>query len=76
MKIIKTEKRICPCCMEEHDVQTIEVTEKNVFKGTPVEFKAEYIYCDRADETCAEEEQISANDISMKNAYREKMQSE
>ena len=73
MKILKTEKRICPCCMEEHDVQTIEVTEKNVFKGAPVEFKAEYTYCDRADETYAEEQQISANDISMKNAYREKM---
>ncbi len=59
--------------MEEHDVQTIEVTEKNVFKGTSVEFKAEYAYCDRADETYAEEQQFSANDISMKNAYREKL---
>ena len=73
MKVLKTEKRLCPCCMEEHDVQTIEVMEENVFKGTPVEFSADYTYCDRADETYAEEHQISANDISMKNAYREKM---
>ena len=73
MKILKTEHRLCPCCMEEHDVQTIEVTEKNVFKGTPVEYPAVYTYCDRADETYAEEQQISANDISMKNAYRKKM---
>lgn len=73
MKILKTGKRICPCCMEEHVVQTIEVMEENVFKGASVEFRAEYTYCDRADETFAEERQISANDISMKNAYREKM---
>lgn len=73
MKILKTEKRLCPCCMEEHDVQTIEVMEKGVFKSTPVEYRAEYTYCDRAEEAFAEEPQISANDISMKNAYREKM---
>lgn len=73
MKILKTEKRLCLCCMEEHEVQTVEVMENNVFKGMPVEFKAEYTYCDRADETYADEQQLSSNDIAMKNAYREKM---
>lgn len=65
--------KICPCCMEEHKVQMITVQEKNVFKGVPLEYDAEYYYCDRADETYADEPQISANDIAMKNAYREKM---
>lgn len=63
---------ICPCCMEEHEVPMITVQEKNVFKGVPVEYEAEYHYCDHADETYADELQISANDIAMKNAYREK----
>ena len=65
--------KICPCCMEEHEMQMITIQEKNVFKGVPVEYDAEYHYCDRADETYADESQISANDIAMKNAYREKM---
>ena len=65
--------KICPCCMEEHEMQMITVQEKNVFKGVPVEYDAEYHYCNRADETYADEPQISANDIAMKNAYREKM---
>lgn len=73
MKTLQIEKRLCPCCMEEHDVQTVEIAENNVFKGVPVEYNAEYFYCDQADETFADEKQVSANDIAMKNAYREKM---
>ena len=63
----------CPCCMEEHEMQKITVMESNVFKNMPVEYKAEYFYCSNADETFADEQQIAANDIAMKNAYREKM---
>lgn len=70
MKIINTERRLCTCCMEEHDVKTVMVREKNVFKGVSVEYDAEYFYCDRADETYADEQQILKNDIAMKNAYR------
>lgn len=70
MKTIKTEKRLCECCMEMHGVQRVLVWEKNIFKGVPVDYDAEYFYCDRADETYADEEMISANDIAMKNAYR------
>ena len=73
MKILKTERMLCPCCMEEHEVQTISVMENNVFKEVPLEYKAEYHYCDKADEAYADEQQLSSNDISMKNAYREKM---
>ena len=70
MKIINTERRLCTCCMEEHDVKTVRVRETNTFKGVPVEYDAEYFYCDRADETYADEQRISQNDIAMKNAYR------
>ena len=63
----------CPCCMEEHEMQAMTIQEKNVFKGVPVEYDAIYHYCPRTDEAYADEQQISANDIAMKNAYREKM---
>ena len=65
--------KICPCCMEEHEIRTISVMEKNVFKNEPIEYSAEYVYCSRSGETYADESQISANDITMKDAYREKM---
>ena len=58
--------------MEEHDVQRVTTVESNVFKGMPIEYNAEYYYCDQADEAYADERQISLNDIAMKNAYREK----
>ena len=72
MNILRTEKKLCPCCMEEHDVQYVKTTANNIFKGVTVEYPAEYLYCDKADEMYEEEAQISENDISMKNAYREK----
>ncbi|MBQ7487798.1 MAG: DUF4065 domain-containing protein [Clostridia bacterium] len=71
MKVIDKERKLCTCCMEEHDVKRVVIRENNTFKGVPVEYDAEYFYCDNADETYADEQQISANDISMKNAYRQ-----
>ena len=73
MKILMKKRMLCPCCMEEHDVQRITTVESNVFKGVPIVYNAEYYYCDRADEAYADEEQISSNDIAMKNSYREKV---
>ena len=73
MRTLMKKRMLCPCCMEEHDVQRISTVESNVFKGITVEYKAEYFFCDQADETYADEQQISLNDIAMKNAYREKM---
>lgn len=70
MRILKTERQLCQCCMEEHDVQRVLVRESNRLKGMPVEYDAEYFYCDRADEVYADEALISANDIAMKDAYR------
>lgn len=70
MKCIRTDKRLCACCMEEHEVRTVQVWEKSAFKSVPVSFWAEYLYCDEADEFYADEEQIKKNDIRMKDAYR------
>jgi putative zinc finger/helix-turn-helix YgiT family protein len=63
----------CPCCMENHDVRKIRIEEQNTFKGMSVKYDAEYFYCDKADEMYADEEQISENDIKMKNSYRQEM---
>ena len=54
MKILMTKRMLCPCCMEEHDVQRIATVESNVFKGIPIEYNAEYYYCDQADEAYAD----------------------
>ena len=73
MKFLGKEKKLCLSCMEEHEVYKAAIAEKNVFKGVAVEYMAEYFYCDRTDEMYADEQQISFNDIAMKNAYREKV---
>ncbi|MBR2595513.1 MAG: DUF4065 domain-containing protein [Solobacterium sp.] len=70
MKMIRSEKKMCPCCMEEHEVQTVEVSENNTFKETDVRYAAEYSYCAKTDTLFADEDQLSRNDIRMKNAYR------
>ena len=33
MEIIRKERKLCLCCMEEHEVSYVRVKEKNVFKG-------------------------------------------
>lgn len=42
MKIINSEKRLCTCCMEEHDVKTVLVREQSTFKGVEVNYDAVY----------------------------------
>lgn len=71
-KIIKREHVLCECCMEEHEVLTVETLEKNIFKGVEVEYKAIYKYCDKADEYFESDDMIAINDIAMKNDYRKK----
>ncbi len=64
---------LCLCCMEEHDVKAVHITETNTFKNTQVSYEAQYFYCDNADEYYSNEQMITSNDISMKNAYRKKI---
>lgn len=70
MVIVKKEVKLCPCCMEEHEVCVVTVDEYSNFKGKDVEFSATYAYCSLADEYYEEGDMSSLNDIAMKNAYR------
>ncbi len=58
--------------MEEHNVDTVEVVETEVFKDEEVSFTAVYEYCSNADEYLENEEMIKINSLAMKDAYREK----
>lgn len=72
MEVMKKVKKLCLCCMDEHEVMVVRVQEHNEFKGMMVDYTAEYEYCEDADEYVATDEMISRNDIAMKDAYREK----
>ncbi len=70
MKIIKSEKRLCTCCMEEHEVKTVLVLEQATFKNVKVGYDAYYLFCDVADELYMDEQQMQENDVRLKDAYR------
>lgn len=70
MQVIRREKRVCPCCMEEHVIETVFVEEQASFKNRTIVYTAEYDYCANADEFYMSEAMISKNDIRMKDAYR------
>lgn len=72
MNIIKIEKKLCTCCMEEHEVKTVLLEDEAAFKGVEVTYEAEYLYCDRAEELYMNEDEIQENDIRLKDAYRKK----
>lgn len=70
MEWIRTEKKLCTCCMEEHEVKVVHILETTVFKKTELEYTAEYFYCDIAEELYMDEVFMASNDIRMKDAYR------
>lgn len=70
MKILKSERMICSCCMEEHEVKTVQIKEKATFKDRKVTYNAIYMYCDATDELYMDELQMRENDIRLKDAYR------
>lgn len=72
MKIIKSEKRICSCCMEEHEVKTVLVMDQATFKNSTVDYEASYFFCELAEELYMDEQQMQDNDIRLKDAYRKK----
>lgn len=72
MKVIRSEKRLCTCCMEEHEVKTVHVMERASFKNVQVDYEATYFFCDAAEELYMNESQIQENDIAIKDAYRRK----
>ena len=72
MKIIKSEKRICPCCMEEHEVKTVLVMDHAIFKNRAIDYEASYLFCELAGELYMDEQQMQDNDIKLKDEYRKK----
>ena len=72
MNIISNEKKLCLICMQEHEVQTVVLEETEDYKGLEVSFVATYEYCIHADEYLETEDMIKANNLAMKDAYREK----
>lgn len=73
MKILKSEKKLCLLCMEEHLVHTVEETDCELFKGEKVSFTAKYEYCSATEDLLETEEMVKANSLAMKDAYREKL---
>ncbi|MGO1368501.1 hypothetical protein [Senegalia sp. (in: firmicutes)] len=70
MKKLKSEKKLCLICMEEHEVDIVEMIDTEIFKGEEVTFKAIYEYCNVGDELLETEEMIRANSLAMKDAYK------
>jgi putative zinc finger/helix-turn-helix YgiT family protein len=73
MKILKSERKLCLNCMEEHDVETVEIIEKDTFKEVEVEYPATYEFCPNTNEYLETEEMIRTNSLNMKDAYRKKI---
>lgn len=69
MKVLKTEKRLCTCCMEEHEVKTVQIEMQMTFKNRKVRYNAIYMYCDVADELYMDEYQMQENHIRINAAY-------
>lgn len=69
MTVISSEKRICPCCMEEHEVQTVILDTNNIYKGKHVRCNATYLFCEKAQKLFADESLIKTNWNNLKNAY-------
>lgn len=72
MKIIGVEKRLCTCCMEEHEVKTVLVREHATFQNVKVSYDASYMFCELADEFYMNEQQMQENDMNLKAAYRQR----
>lgn len=68
--VIRTEHKLCTCCMEIHDVKVIHIPERANLKNVEVNFVAEYYYCDVADEYFADEAMLIRNDTFQKEAFR------
>lgn len=73
MRTIKKEFKQCGSCMEEHEVEIVEIEETGTFKGKSVTFNATYEYCVNTDEYSETEELLRKNSLAQKDAYRNKV---
>ena len=73
MRVVKSEKCLCTCCMEEHEVNTVIVHEQVTFKNVKVEYEAVYLYCDVVEELYMDEQQMQENYVRIMEVYRTKV---
>ena len=73
MRVVKSEKCLCTCCMEEHEVKTVIVHEHVTFKNVKVEYEAVYLYCDAVEELYMDEQQMQENYVRIMEVYRTKV---
>lgn len=59
-KILKTEIKLCPCCMETHEVKTVKTRVIEHYKGK---------YCANADEYYEDEDMMKENHEKMEEIY-------
>lgn len=75
MKIVERErKRLCLCCMEKHEIETVLVKEHTTFKKVEVCYDSLYYYRKAAEELYMNEEKMRRNHNRLKEAYREKVE--
>src|SRR5690554_540868 len=73
MRKIASEMKHCVICMKQHEVDTVEVMDTEIFKDEEVSFRAIYEYCSNTDEYLETEDMIRQNSLAMKDAYRQKV---
>lgn len=71
MRKIASEMKHCVICMKQHEVDTVEVMDTEIFKDEEVSFRAIYEYCSNTDEYLETEDMIRQNSLAMKDAYRQ-----
>lgn len=69
MQFIKSEKRLCPCCMETHEVSTVLVSAETTYKNIKVNYDAFYEYCENTKILYMNEAQLLRNSENIKHAY-------
>ena len=72
MRTIGKRIGICPYCMESHELKEVISKENTIFKGEEITFDAVGLYCEKSGELFEDEQIINKNDLSLKDAYREK----
>lgn len=50
MKIMKSEKILCTCCIKEPEVKTVLILEQAILKNIKVDYKSSYLYCNATKE--------------------------
>jgi len=68
-KILKTEIKLCPCCMETHEVKTVKTRVIEHYKGKIIRYDAICYYCANADEYYEDEDMMKENHEKMEEIY-------